>query len=115
MAIENYDAVTPGGYPTVLRLTPDDAARRGLTDADKTSTRQAARNAARTSDGGSGGDTQRPPLSTTTTDVSAYKVDELKSYLDAAGDEERARIIALENDRGDKARATITGYTPPSS
>lgn len=115
MAIENYDAVTPGGYPTVLRLTPDDAARRGLTDADKTSTRQAARNAARTSDGGSGGDTQRPPLSTTTTDLQPYTLAEVKAYLETAGDEERARIIALENDRGDKARKTILEWTPPSS
>lgn len=75
-----------------------------------------ARNKARTAankDGGDGGDPpERPDLSADVDDVSQYKVAEVTEYLAGASEAERARILGLELARGDKARSTITEWTP---
>lgn len=105
MSLENYNVQTDGGYTTTLRLSPDGAKRRGLTDADKVSstTRDAA--------SGTQPLPQQPPLSPEVTDLSKYKVGDVTAYLQGAGDEERARIIALEQSAA-KPRTTITEWTP---
>lgn len=96
-------AARVNGLDTVLQLTEEQAAKRGLSE---------VQNTARRSTSSRGSRTPAKPLGPDVDDVAAYKADDVTAYLETADGAERDRVIGLEAARGDKARKTITEWSP---